>query len=54
MVQRKTKAANDFQKSKVKINHLLVMNYLKLHCRIKKELNSLVQTVHVSSKKIQE
>ena len=47
LILRKTKAAYEFSESKEKINHLLFMDDLKLYSRSEKELNSLVQTVHV-------
>ena len=46
------KAAYEFSESKEKINHLLFMDDLKLYSRSDKELNSLVQTVHVFSENI--
>ena len=50
LILRKAKAAYVFSGSKVKINHLLFMDYLKLYSRNEKELGSLVQTIRVFSK----
>ena len=47
LILRKTKAAYEFSESKEKINHLLLMDDLKLYSRSEKELDSLVQTVRV-------
>ena len=44
LILRKPKAAYEFLKSKKKINNLLFMDYLKLHSRTEKGLNSLVQS----------
>ena len=51
-ILRKTKAAYEYSGSKVKINHLLVLDSLKLYSRIEKELDSLVQTIRIFSKDI--
>ena len=45
LILRKAKIAFEFSESKEKINHLLFMDDLKLHSRIEKGLDSLVQTV---------
>ena len=48
---RKVKAAYEFPGRKEKINHyLLFMDDLKLYSRNEKELDSLVQTIHIFSK----
>ena len=48
---RKAKAAYEFPGRKEKINHyLLFMDDLKLYSRNEKELDSLVQTIHIFSK----
>ena len=52
LILRKAKAAYDFSESKEKINHLLLMDDLKLYSRSEKGLDSLVQTVHVFSEDI--
>ena len=52
LILRKAKAAYKFLGSKVKINHLLIMDDLKLHSCNEKELNSLVQTISIFSKDI--
>ena len=49
---RKTKAAYEFSGSKEKINHLLFMDDLKLYSHNEKELDLLVQTIHIFSKYI--
>ena len=52
LILRKAKAAYEFSESKEKINHLLFIDDLKLHSRSEKELDSLVQTVHVFSEDV--
>ena len=52
LILRKAKAAYEFSGSKEKINRLLLMDDLKLHSRNEKELDSLVQKIHVFSKDI--
>ena len=52
LILRKAKAAYKFSESKEKINHLLVMDDLKLYSRSEKGLDSLVQTVIVFSEDI--
>ena len=52
LILRKVKAAYEFSESKVKINHLLFMDDLKLHSRSEKGLDSLVPTFRVFSKDI--
>ena len=52
LILRKAKAAYEFSGSKVKINHLLFMDDLKLYSRNEKELDSLVQTIRIFSKDI--
>ena len=52
LILRKAKAAYEFLESKEKINHLLLMNDLKLYGRSEKGLDSLVHTVRVFSKDI--
>ena len=47
LILRKAKAAYEFSESKEKINHLLLMDDLKLYSRREKGLDSLVQTVFV-------
>ena len=44
--------AHEFSGSKIKINHLLFTDDLKLYTRNEKELDSLVQTKRVFSKDI--
>ena len=50
LILRKAKAAYEFSRRKVKINHLLFMDDLKLYSLNEKELYSLVQTIHIFSK----
>ena len=52
LILRKTKARYKFSESKDKINHLLLMDDLKLYSRSEKGLDSLVQAVRVFSKDI--
>ena len=52
LIFKKAKAAYEFSESKVKINHLLFMDDLKLYSRSEKGLNSLVQTVCVFTEDI--
>ena len=52
MILRKAKAAYEFSGSKEKINHLLLMDDLKLYSRNEKELDLLVQTICIFSKDI--
>ena len=52
LILRKAKAAYEFSESKEKINHLLLMDDLKLYSRNEKRLDSLVQTVRVFSEDI--
>ena len=52
LILRKTMAGYEFSESKEKINHLLLMDDVKLHSQSDKGLDSLVQTVHVFSKDI--
>ena len=47
LILRKVKAAYEFSESKEKINNLLFMDILKFYGRSEKELDLLVQTVHV-------
>ena len=47
LILRKAKEAYEFSGSKEKINHLLFLGNLKLYSRNEKELDSLVQTIHV-------
>ena len=47
LILRKANAAYEFSESKEKINHLLLMDDLKLYSRSEKGLDSLVQTVRV-------
>ena len=49
LILKKVKAPYDFSESKVKINHLLFMDDLKLYSPREKGLDSLVQTVRVFS-----
>ena len=51
LILRKAKAAYEFSESKEKINHLLLMDDLKLYSRSEKGLDS-VQTVRVFSEDI--
>ena len=44
---RKAKAAYEFSGSKEKIDHLLFMDDLKLYSRNEKELDSIVQAIHI-------
>ena len=43
---------NEFSSSKVKINHLLYMDDLKLYGKTQKDLESLIQTVRIYSSDI--
>ena len=52
LILRKAKATYGFSGSKEKINDLLFMDDLKLYSRNEKELDSLVQTIHIFSKNI--
>ena len=52
LILKKAKAAHEFSGSKVKMNHLLFMDDLKLYSRNENELDSLVQTIHIFSKDI--
>ena len=53
LILRKAKAACEFSGSKEKINHVFFfMDDLKLYSRNEKELNSLVQTIHILSEDI--
>ena len=52
LILRKTMAGYEFSESKEKINHLLLMDDVKLHSQSDKGLDSLVQTVCVFSKDI--
>ena len=52
LILRKAKGAYQFSGSKGKINHLLFMDDLKLYSCSEKELDSLVQTIHIFSKYI--
>ena len=52
LILRKAKAAYEFSGSKVKINHLLFMDDLKLYSCNEKELDLLVQTRCIFSKDI--
>ena len=53
LILRKAKAAYEFSESKEKINHILVMDDLKLYGRSEKGLDSLVQAVRVFSEDIE-
>ena len=53
LILTKAKAAYEFSGSKVKINHLLFMDDLKLYSCKEKEFDSLVQTIHIFSKDIE-
>ena len=52
LISRKAKVAYEFSGSKVKINHLLFIDDLKLYSRNEKELDSLIQTICIFSKDI--
>ena len=52
LILRKAKAAYEFSESKEKLNHLLLIDDLKLYSRREKGLDSLVQTVRVFSEYI--
>ena len=52
LILRKAKAAYEFSRSKVKINHLLFMDDLKLYSCNERELDSLVLTICIFSKDI--
>ena len=52
LILRKTKTAYEFSGSIVKINHLLFVDDLKLYSCNEKDLDSLVQTIHIFSKDI--
>ena len=52
LILRKAKTAYEFSGGKEKITHLLFMDDLKLYSRNEKELDSLVQTIHIFSEDI--
>ena len=52
LILRKAKAAYEFSESKEKVNRLLFIDNLKLYSQSEKELDSLIQTVHVFSEDI--
>ena len=52
LILRKAKTAYEFSESKEKINHLLLVDDLKLYSRSEKGLDTLVQTVRVFNKDI--
>ena len=52
LILRKAKAVYEFSGSKEKISNILFMDDLKLYSCNEKELNSLVQTIHIFSKGI--
>ena len=52
LVLRKAKAGYEFSESKEKINHILLMDDLKLYSRSEKGLDSLVLTIRVFSEDI--
>ena len=52
LILRKAKAAYEFSGSKVKINHLLFMDDLKLYSGNEKELDLSVQAIHTFSNDI--
>ena len=52
MVLREMKCGYQFKKGSRKINHLLFMDDLKLYGKTERELNSLVNTVHVITEDI--
>ena len=52
VILRKAKAACEFSGSEEKINHLLLMDDLKLYSHNEKGLDSLVQTKHIFCKDI--
>ena len=52
LILRNAKAAYEFSESKEKINHLLIMDDLKLYSRSVKGLDSLVQKVRAFSEDI--
>ena len=52
LILRKAKAAYEFSGSKEEINHFLFMDDLQLYSRSEKGLDSLVQTICVSSEDI--
>ena len=54
LILRNTRVAYEFSGSKMKINHLLFMDNLKLysHSRNEKELDSLVQKIRTFSKDV--
>ena len=52
LISRKAKAAYEFSKSKEKSNNILVMDDLKLYSPNEKGLESLVQTIRVSSEDV--
>ena len=52
LILKKLKTTEEFSGSKEKINHLLFMDDSKLYSRNKKELDSLVQIIHIFSKDI--
>ena len=53
LILRKVKSAYEFSGIKVKINHLLFMDDLKLYSCNEKELGSLVQAIRIFSKDVE-
>ena len=51
-ILRKCTTSYKLSKSQEKINHLMYMNYIKLFAKNKKELETLIQTVRISSQDI--
>ena len=52
LILRRVKAAYEFSENKEKINHLLLMDDLKLYSRSEKKSDSLVETVRAFSEDI--
>ena len=51
-ILRKAAPGYEFSSNKVKINHLLYMDDLKLYGKTQKDLESLIQTVRIYSSDI--
>ena len=52
-ILRRSEHGNKFSSNAEKINHLLYMDDLKLHCKSEKELDSLIQIVKIFTTDIQ-
>ena len=52
LISRKAKAVYELSESKLKTNHILFMDDLKLYSRNEKELDSLVHAIRIFSKDV--